>query len=42
MLGGIAHAFYREIPEHIESEVRRRVPAELLEVIDEFGSKYGM
>jgi ADP-ribosylglycohydrolase len=38
--GGIAHAFYREIPEHIESEVRRRVPAELLQIIDEFSSKY--
>jgi len=39
--GGIAHAFYREIPKHIGSEVRRRLPADLLQIIDEFGAKYG-
>jgi ADP-ribosylglycohydrolase len=40
--GGIAHAFYREIPKHIGAEIRRRLPADLLQVIDEFGVKYGI
>ena len=39
--GGIAHAFYGEIPEPLESAVRLRVPADLLQIIDEFGAKYG-
>jgi ADP-ribosylglycohydrolase len=39
--GAVAHAFYRDIPEHIESEVRLRLPADLLQIIDEFRAKYG-
>lgn len=34
--GGIAHAYYRGVPESIEERVRRRLPAEFLEVIDDF------
>jgi ADP-ribosylglycohydrolase len=34
--GGIAHAFYRKIPEDIAANVRERLPAEFLEVIDRF------
>jgi ADP-ribosylglycohydrolase len=40
--GGIAQAFYREIPREIISETRRRLPEELLQVIDRFGEKYGL
>ena len=31
--GGIAEAYYNDIPEHIITEVNRRVPAELLRLI---------
>ena len=33
--GGVAEAFYKEIPEHIITEVNRRVPAELLRLMQE-------
>jgi len=39
--GGIAQAYYKHIPPAILTEVRARLPAVLLEVIDEFRSKYG-
>ena len=38
--GGIAQAFYRKIPATIVTEVRRRLPAEFLEVIDEFNTRF--
>ena len=38
--GGIAHAFYRKIPEDIVANVRERLPAEFLEVIDRFSEMY--
>ncbi len=38
--GGIAHAFYREVPSHIEREVRSRLPSEFLEVIEAFERAY--
>jgi ADP-ribosylglycohydrolase len=38
--GGIAHAFYRSVPETIVGEVRGRLPVEFLEVIDEFESRF--
>lgn len=38
--GGIAHAFYGEIPEEIVSEVRRRLPHDLLDVLDRFQAAY--
>lgn len=38
--GGIAEAFYG-VPDHIQAEVRRRLSADLLEVVDQFYRKYG-
>lgn len=38
--GGIAHAFYREIPREIVMETRARLPVELLDVVDRFQAAY--
>jgi ADP-ribosylglycohydrolase len=38
--GGIAHAFYKYIPEEIVSKVRERLPDEFLSILDRFNSKY--
>jgi ADP-ribosylglycohydrolase len=38
--GGIAHAFYKEIPEKIVMEVRGRLPEEFLNIIDKFSAAY--
>ena len=38
--GGIAQAFYREIPAPIAREVRDRLPEEFLQVIDLFDATY--
>jgi len=38
--GGIAQAFYKKIPEVIAREVRKRLPAEFLTILDEFNSKF--
>jgi ADP-ribosylglycohydrolase len=40
--GGIAQAFYKEIPEEIISNVRERLPEEFLLIIDRFDDKYGL
>jgi ADP-ribosylglycohydrolase len=40
--GGIAQAFYKEIPDHIISQVRKRLPEEFLLIIDSFNEKYGL
>ena len=40
--GGIAQAFYREIPENIVANVRERLPDEFLEIIDRFVDTYGL
>ncbi len=40
--GGIAQAFYRDIPSHIVSEVRKRLPEEFLRVVDEFNKRFGL
>ncbi|MCB9419773.1 MAG: ADP-ribosylglycohydrolase family protein [Ardenticatenaceae bacterium] len=39
--GGIAEAFYGQIPPKITSEVRRRLPDEFLTIIDTFQSTFG-
>jgi ADP-ribosylglycohydrolase len=39
--GGIAQAFYKEIPAYIIDGVRKRLPDEFLAVIDEFSRTYG-
>ena len=36
MAGGIAGAFYQEMPENIVEATRQRLPEEFLEVIDRF------
>lgn len=38
--GGIAHAFYRHVPAAIDVAVRKRLPAELIEVIDQFQDRF--
>jgi ADP-ribosylglycohydrolase len=38
--GGIAHAFYKHIPDEIVSEVKARLPNEFLQIIDEFNQRY--
>lgn len=38
--GGIAHAFYKEIPQMIVREVRKRLPEEFLSIIDRFRDSY--
>ena len=38
--GGIAQAFYKEIPENIVEDVRNRLPPDLREVLNEFNVKY--
>lgn len=40
--GAIAQAFYKDIPGYIVENVRQRLPAEMLEVIDGFSGKYGL
>ena len=39
--GGIAQAYYRDIPLEIISNVRKRLPEEFLFIIDEFYTKHG-
>lgn len=38
--GGIAHAFYKELPQEIVAQVRGRLPQELLRIIDRFNAAY--
>lgn len=38
--GGIAAAYYGEIPEHILSEVRDRLPEDMLRILDEFQARF--
>lgn len=38
--GGIAQAYYGKIPNHIITEVRNILPAELLEIVDDFTGRY--
>ncbi len=38
--GGIAQAFYKEIPTWIAAQVRKRLPQEFLEIIAAFNKKY--
>jgi hypothetical protein len=38
--GGIAHAFYRRVPASIAVAVRSRLPAEFIEIIDQFDDRF--
>ena len=40
--GGIAQAFFGEVPDHIRTEVRGRLPDEFLRVLDDFSRMYGL
>jgi len=40
--GGIAHAYHQDIPEEIANEVRRRLPQDVLQIVDEFCGMYGV
>lgn len=40
MTGGIAAAFYKEIPDEIIMEVYNRLPDQMIQVIDEFNEKF--
>lgn len=40
--GGIAHAYYGEIPAAIIAQVKQRLPQEFLAILDQFNSKYGI
>ena len=42
MAGGIAQAYYKTVPQEIVSNVRKRLPDELLTIIDAFNEKYGL
>jgi ADP-ribosylglycohydrolase len=38
--GGIAQAFYKEVPQEIVTEVRTRLPEEFLSIVDRFSAAY--
>lgn len=40
--GGIAEAYYKEIPPEMLQQVRQRLPKDLLTVVDAFHRRYGM
>ncbi len=40
--GAISQAFYKKIPEEIIKNTRRKLPFELLKIIDEFNSAFGI
>ncbi len=40
--GGIAQAYYKEVPLSIETAVRQRLPGDLLQIMDEFDTKYAL
>lgn len=40
--GGIAHAYYGQVPQAIVSNVRQRLPDTLLQVVDAFNARYGL
>jgi len=40
--GGFAQAYYRSIPAAIVTEVRAKLPAEFLDILDEFEARFGV
>jgi len=40
--GGIAQAYYKQVPEYIIKEVRRTLDTKLLNIIDSFNERYGL
>ncbi len=39
---GIAQAFFKEIPDEIETAVRARLPLEFIQIIDQFQSTFSL
>lgn len=42
MTGGIGHAYYKQVPDHITEKVRQLLDADLLAIVDEFNERYGL
>jgi hypothetical protein len=42
MAGGIAQAYYKEIPGYIIKKVRKLLDDDLLAIVDEFNERYGL
>ncbi|MFC2073067.1 ADP-ribosylglycohydrolase family protein [Chloroflexota bacterium] len=42
MTGGIAQAYYKQIPEYITERVREILNPEMLDIVDQFHKKYGV
>ena len=42
MTGGISQAYYGDIPIHIVEETRKRLPGDLLKIVDLFNRKYSL
>ncbi len=42
MAGGMAQAFYKSIPEEIEAFTRKKLPQEMIRIMDEFNGKYSV
>ena len=40
--GGVAQAFYKDVPAEISSAVTARLPEQFLAVIDEFSARYDL
>jgi len=38
--GGIAQAFYKNIPDYIIQKTRQNLPREFSDILDEFNAKY--
>jgi ADP-ribosylglycohydrolase len=38
--GGIAHAFYGDVPDAISRQVRARLPQEFIDIVDEFADRF--
>jgi len=42
MTGGIAQAYYKEIPEYIIEKLRKSLDDDMLTIVDEFNARYGL
>lgn len=40
MIGAIAEAYYKDVPNEILYEVKKRIPIDFQKVIDKFRNKY--
>jgi len=42
MTGGIAQAYYKQVPDHISEKVRQLLDVNLLSIVDEFNERHGL